>query len=189
MVLMHFTMAQEHCANRGKRIIILLVSIPISIVLVILLFLLFWTFCDYHFPKYSTGTYCLGNSLYLYPRTGEECDLGIVLGTTVRGKACYGGYELIPEYSESEKNHRRSLIDVRMDERWIVAVDYDFDTGVVKYHVVDKSFDKDICSVESIKQDYIRHFNSINDYNQYCIENGISLSITDRHPLINKTVL
>lgn len=178
-------MALANYKNKGIRIFLVLLSIPLAL---LLLFFIFGAIGDYLYPKYTSGTYDLGNGLYLYPRLERDSDLGIVLATNVRGKACYGGYELIPDNSAPDDTHRRSVIDVRADNRWVIAIEYDFDTGAVKYFVIDKSFDKN-CSLSKIKEDYIVVFEDIIDFKQYCYVNSITLSFNDRQTLVNKSVM
>lgn len=122
------------------------------------------------------GSYDLGNGIYMM-----EWDGGgriIVKGSTIRGRTCYGGAQLIPTYENSyDSGHfAEYVIDATSDADWIIARTGNHISGQRKYYIVrKKNLSEDMSALEILDK-LIESFSDSIQFSQKCLDYSISLN-------------
>lgn len=158
--------------NTLKRIVyILCVSVVVLVVVVLLLivsFFAFWWVTDWVCPQMN-GSQPLGKNIHLVDRDGGEQI--IVVGTDMRGRACYGGIYLIP--ARNEDLIREKIINVTYTDNWIEVSTFREDENATCYYLIDKrDIPENNTNIDIVKEHFYCFDDSLN-----CVRVRDSLSM------------
>ncbi len=162
-----------------KRIVyILCVSVAVLVVVVLLLFVLFlvfWWVSDWVCPQIN-GSQPLGKNIHLVDWDGGEQI--IVVGTDMRGRACYGGIYLIPTRNDDPKDGedylvREKIINVTSTDNWIEVSTFREDENATYYYLIDKrDIPENNTNIDIVKEHFYCFDDSLN-----CVRVRDSLSM------------
>ncbi|GHT00876.1 hypothetical protein FACS189421_13350 [Bacteroidia bacterium] len=108
------------------------------------------------FPEWSSGSYDLGNNLYMM-----EWDGGgriIVHCSRKKGKACYGGTYVVPTHKaeyDSLGNWAELVDDAKFDKKWIIVKSKLIQEKKYCYYIINKDFDIEGLDWEKVNCDSI----------------------------------
>lgn len=161
-----------------KIVYILCGSVVVLVVVVLLLLVLFfvlWWISDWVCPQMN-GSQPLGKNIHLVDWDGGEQI--IVVGTDMRGKACYGGIYLIPTRNDEPKDGedsliREKIINVTPTNDWIEVTTFRAEENKNYYYLIDKrSIPKNNTNIDIVKE----HFYCFDD-SLKCVQVRDSLSM------------
>lgn len=161
-----------------KIVYILCGSVVVLVVVVLLLLVLFfvlWWISDWVCPQMN-GSQPLGKNIHLVDWDGGEQI--IVVGTDMRGRACYGGIYLIPTRNDEPKDGedsliREKIINVTPTNDWIEATTFRAEENKNYYYLIDKrSIPKNNTNIDIVKE----HFYCFDD-SLKCVQVRDSLSM------------
>lgn len=161
-----------------KIVYILCGSVVVLVVVVLLLLVLFfvlWWISDWVCPQMN-GSQPLGKNIHLVDWDGGEQI--IVVGTDMRGRACYGGIYLIPTRNDEPKDGedsliREKIINVTPTNDWIEVTTFRAEENKNYYYLIDKrSIPKNNTNIDIVKE----HFYCFDD-SLKCVQVRDSLSM------------
>ena len=146
----------------------------IGIFIVCACFTLFFFMSNWWYPEFN-GSYNLGKNIYMIDWDGGGRIL--VRGTSIEGNTCYGGERLIPTYEnqyDSIGNIVENVVDVGVDENWIIAKTENKVNLQRKYYIIDKSNITDEMAAEEIIKNRIISFVDSIEFAEKCSNDNIS---------------
>lgn len=145
------------------------------VLLMLVLFFVLWWVTDWVCPQMN-GSQPLGKNIHLVDWDGGEQI--IVVGTDMRGRACYGGIYLIPTRNDEPKDGedsliREKIINVTPTNDWIEVTTFRAEENKNYYYLIDKrSIPKNNTNIDIVKE----HFYCFDD-SLKCVQVRDSLSM------------